>query len=99
MNLTDAQWKHLVCLRWAKAVKEYDKRTRREYKWEFPTIASYAPAAPNPIRVNVLNALCDRKLVRWISMDLDATPGYYCLTAAGRKLVNDTSPWQWFEWS
>ncbi len=56
LNIT--QLEHLASLRIADALHEYDRKTRREWRWE--------PHLSGPlIRASVLFALEKRKLARW----------------------------------
>ena len=79
MKLNLVQFSHLASLRVADAVKEYDNKTRREWKWKPHIIAPL-------IRSSTLYALERRKLARWFpNSDKDGN-----LSFGGRMKITPT---------
>ncbi len=92
MRLQPNQLEHLAALRVADAVHEYNRETRREWRWQ--------PHLAGPlIRASVLFALERRKLARWFpgvrSGNLESIPARYGgrmkITPAGKNFLTQAA--------
>lgn len=91
MKLNLTQYSHLASLSVADALHVYDRKTRREWRWE--------PHLSGPlIRAAVLFALEKRKLARWLpgvrGGENEGIPTRYGgrmkITNAGKKFLSET---------